>query len=84
MSEVVESVADKRPDTKRTDGVLAGYVHERELEAQLDLRPRTLQRQRRVGQAPPHIKWGRDVFYRIEAVRAWLLAQERQPRKRRG
>lgn len=47
--------------------------------------PRTAQRLRARREGPPFIKIGRRVFYRREAVRAWLLAQEQaQPRANRG
>jgi len=42
---------------------------------------RTLQRERAERRGPPYIKLGRRVFYRLEAYRAWLIAQEQeQPR----
>lgn len=42
---------------------------------------RTIQRERALRIGPPFIKLGRNVFYRREAIEAWLLAQEQvQPR----
>ena len=35
--------------------------------------------ERFLDKAPPHVVIGRTVYYRIESVRQWLAAQERQP-----
>ena len=44
---------------------------------------RTAQRERAQRLGPPFIKLGRKIFYRKEAIEAWLLAQEQsQPRAR--
>jgi len=37
---------------------------------------RTCQRDRQLRQSPPFVVIGRRVYYRIEAVRDWLLARE--------
>jgi hypothetical protein len=37
---------------------------------------RTWQRRRRSRAAPPYVRVGRRVFYRVAAVRDWLLKQE--------
>ena len=56
--------------------VLSEWMTRAELAAELDLTAETLCRwdARRVGPAPTRV--GRKVFYRRDAVRAWLLAQE--------
>lgn len=42
---------------------------------------RTVQRERAQRVGPPFIKLGRKIFYRKEAIEAWLLAKEQaQPR----
>lgn len=42
---------------------------------------RTVQRERAQRVGPPYIKLGRKIFYRKEAIEAWLLAKEQaQPR----
>jgi len=41
-----------------------------------DLQQPTLARWRKRGFGPAHIKLGRRIYYRREAVRDWLLAQE--------
>ncbi len=46
---------------------------------------RTAQRLRARREGPPFIRLGRRIFYRREAVEAWLLAQEQeQPRAAGG
>ncbi|MCA1775709.1 MAG: helix-turn-helix domain-containing protein [Loktanella sp.] len=46
---------------------------------------RTIQRERARREGPPFIKLGRRIFYRREAIEAWLLAQEQaQPRAAGG
>lgn len=42
---------------------------------------RTIQRERAQRIGPPFIKLGRRIFYRPEAIEAWLIAKEQaQPR----
>ena len=46
-----------------------------------DVSVRTIQRERSLRMGPPFIKLGRTIYYRPEAIDAWLLAQEQiQPR----
>lgn len=40
---------------------------------------RTIQRERALRAGPPFIKLGRSIFYRPEAVDAWIIAQEQTP-----
>jgi len=63
--------------------VLAGYVTRKQLAAQLGRDERTLQvwEQRRIG--PPLTRVGKQVLYRVDAVRVWLAAQEAAPLVRR-
>ena len=73
------------PDTQRRDkdpasnSVFQGFVTEAELARQRGVSLRTCQRDRALRQAPPHVIIGRQIYYRIEAVREWMLAQERRP-----
>ena len=62
-----------------SDSVFQGYVSEAELARQRDVSVRTCQRDRALRQAPPHVIIGRQIYYRVEAVREWMLAQERRP-----
>ena len=40
---------------------------------------RTVQRERALRKSPPFIKLGKSIFYRPEAVDAWIIAQEQTP-----
>jgi biotin operon repressor len=62
--------------------VLAGYVSETELARELGKCERTVQRLRALRKGPPYVLIGRQIYYRLEAVRVWLLAQERKPGRR--
>jgi hypothetical protein len=59
--------------TPRT-GILAGYLSEEELAAELDKHERTIKRWRKLGIGPPYVERGRDVEYPIEGTRDWLAA----------
>lgn len=56
---------------------LAGYITEAEYAAQRGVSVRTCQRDRQLRQAPPYVLIGRQVFYRVDALRVWLIAHER-------
>jgi hypothetical protein len=56
---------------------LNGFISEAEYAARRGVSLRTCQRDRQLRQAPPFVTIGKRVFYRVEAVRAWLLARER-------
>lgn len=45
---------------------------------------RTIQRERALRMGPPFIKLGKSIFYRPEAVDAWIIAQEQTPGKGRN
>lgn len=70
---------------------LEGFIPEEEYAARRGVSLRTCQRDRQLRQAPPFVLIGRQVYYRIEAVRDWLIAREQAadrrpsaPRARRG
>jgi hypothetical protein len=56
--------------------MLEGYLSENEYARQRGVSIRTCQRDRALRQSPPHVIIGRQVYYRIEAVREWLLSRE--------
>lgn len=60
--------------------VLGGYISEPALAAELGEALRTTQRRRAAGNGPPYVTLHRQILYRVEAVHAWLLAQERASR----
>lgn len=68
--------------------MLEGYLSEEEYANQRGVSLRTCQRDRALRQSPPHVIIGRQVYYRIESVRAWLLSREnnsiRQPQAMKG
>jgi len=57
---------------------LAGYVSEEEYARRRGVSLRTCQRDRQLRQAPPHVQFGRRIYYRIAAVREWLVKNERE------
>ncbi|HDR30010.1 MAG TPA: hypothetical protein ENN83_15970 [Rhodovulum sp.] len=57
---------------------LDGFISEEEYAARRGVSLRTCQRDRQLRQSPPFVVIGRRVYYRIEAVRDWLLAREQQ------
>lgn len=57
--------------------VLDGFLSEKEYARQRGVTVRTCQRDRALRQSPPYVIVGRQVYYRIEAVREWLLKQEK-------
>jgi hypothetical protein len=59
-----------------TPTLLDGLVSEADTARELGRCPRTLKRWRSLREGPPFIRIGRSVFYRREAVRAWLLDRE--------
>ena len=60
-------------------------IAETEYAAQRGVSLRTVQRERAQRMGPPYIKLGRKIFYRKEAIEAWLLAQEQhQPRAKQS
>lgn len=62
--------------------IFDGYIDEHEYCRQRGVSLRTAQRDRQLRQSPPYITVGKRVLYRIEAVRAWLLDQERRVERR--
>jgi hypothetical protein len=82
-----DGVAAERPGSD----FLEGYVLEEDYARRRGVSLRTCQRDRQLRQAPPYIQFGRRIYYRIEAVREWLVKNERAvdrtpaaPRTRRG
>jgi len=75
MDQVVAS--DDTGNPSSTD-FLEGFISEREYARQRGVTLRTCQRDRQLRKAPPYIQFGRRIFYRTQAVRAWLVNNERQ------
>jgi predicted metal-dependent hydrolase len=75
-------VADKSAENTEGGGcagasLFEGYISEQEYARQRGVSLRTCQRDRALRKSPPHCVLGKQVYYRISAVRAWLLQQER-------
>lgn len=68
--------------------LLQGYLSEDEYARQRGVSLRTCQRDRALRQSPPYVVIGRQVYYRLEAVREWLIKREqlheRQPKSLMG
>lgn len=58
------------------DNLLADFLTQDEVAAELKLCERTLDRWRRLGEGPPITKLGRRVLYRRSSLQAWLCSQE--------
>jgi hypothetical protein len=58
------------------DDFLQGFISEEDYAARRGVSLRTCQRDRQLRQAPPYVLIGRRVYYRVEAVRNWLIACE--------
>lgn len=56
---------------------LDGFISEGDYAAGRGVSIRTCQRDRQLRKAPPYVVIGRRVYYRIEAIRDWLIARER-------
>ncbi len=74
------------PNTQPTEtdapDLFEGYIDEHEYCRQRGVSLRTAQRDRQLRQAPPYLIVGKKVYYRIAAVREWMLRQEhREERK---
>jgi hypothetical protein len=63
--------------------ILADYILEPDLAADLKKSQRTLQAWRQRRQGPPWTKIGETIVYRREAVLEWLRSQEQQPARSR-
>ena len=62
---------------KERKDFLEGFISEEEYAARRGVSLRTCQRDRQLRQSPPFVVFGRQVLYRTEAVRDWLIAGEK-------
>jgi hypothetical protein len=61
-------------------GILDDYFSEEQTATQLKLKcTRTLKKWRELRKGPAWVRIGKAVFYRREAITAWLKSQEQQP-----
>jgi len=54
-------------------------IGEAEFAQMLGVSLRTVMRHRAMRTGPAHIKIGKKIFYRVEAIQEWLLSLETQP-----
>jgi hypothetical protein len=80
-SELLANAAEPKLCEATSDRVdtdfLEGYISEPDYARRRDVTLRTCQRDRQLRKAPPYIKIGRQIFYRVDALRDWMLKQER-------
>jgi hypothetical protein len=57
--------------------LLEGYITEEEYARQRGVSLRTCQRDRAMRKSPPYCALGKQIFYRVTAVREWLVRNER-------
>ena len=60
------------------EGRMEDYITEKQYAEMRGVSTRTIMRERSGGNGPPFIKLGKVIYYRKEALKAWLLAQEVQ------
>ena len=65
-------------DAHAAGTILADYLTEADLAAELGVSTRTLIRWRRLHEAPAVTRVGRKLFYRREAITKWLAARQRE------
>ena len=65
--------------TQQADHAGLGLRPEAATAASLGVKVQTLRKWAVQRKGPPRVKVGKRVFYRPEAVQAWLAAQERDP-----
>lgn len=61
-----------------TGTVLASYLTEDNFAAELNRTRKTVRQWRRLGQGPAPTIIGKDVFYHIDDINAWLKGQRRE------
>lgn len=72
-----DSAFDEATSNSADTDFLEGYISEQDYARRRGVTLRTCQRDRQLRKAPPYTKLGRDIFYRVEAVREWLVKNER-------
>jgi hypothetical protein len=77
MDQVIPSDDAEVFSESATTDFLEGFISEPEYARQRGVTLRTCQRDRQLRRAPPHVQLGRRIYYRINAVRAWLINNER-------
>lgn len=68
-----------RPDPAHSSCLDADLMAETTASAELGVKPQTLRKWAVQGRGPARVKLGRRVFYRVDTLRAWIRAQEKDP-----
>jgi hypothetical protein len=89
MDQPITAFADAAPPrTPDAPDFLDGFIPEEEYARIRGVTIRTCQRDRQLRKSPPYVQFGRQIFYRIDALREWLVknehADELTPDPRRG
>lgn len=79
MRQLLNAAVEPDPTVDAPD-FLNGFIDEDEYARIRGVTRRTCQRDRQLRRAPPHIQLGRRVLYRVDAVREWLVKNERAER----
>lgn len=66
----------QRAEANAAPDFLEGFISEEAYAVRRGVSLRTCQRDRQLRQSPPYVIVGRRIYYRVEAVRDWLLARE--------
>ena len=76
--QVVHPESEGRETSVAGVDFLEGYISEHDYARRRGISVRTAQRDRQLRQSPPFTVLGRKIYYRIEALKEWLLSQERK------
>jgi hypothetical protein len=60
-----------------TPALLVGYFSEKNSKEEVGRSSRTMARWRALGESPPYLKLGREIFYNRERAKKWLESRER-------
>ena len=78
VDQSIAKIDEAAPACDPTAGdFLVGFISEEEYARRRGVTIRTCQRARQLRKAPPYVQFGRRIFYRVDAVRAWLMKNER-------
>ena len=59
--------------------MIDNLISEHDYAAKRGVSVRTVQRERALRTGPPFIRLGRKVYYRLESIEQWLIANEETP-----
>jgi hypothetical protein len=74
LGDGIAATTDAEPSTPL---LLEGFITEDEYARQRGVSLRTCQRDRAMRKSPPYCAFGKQIFYRVAAVREWLVRKER-------